>query len=243
MTTPAFLDNQNRLHRESVSAECPHCGTVAHLSLLACPSFARLRADRPAQVGIVLQCDACRTPLFVRYRVRAWHEDRVEFHPQPEEMEQAPERFSYAHLPEKVAAAFREALACYSAGLLQAFAVMCRATTQAILEDLGERSRLRIFDQVAEVRIMAEMDDATFNAIRRVLFEGEPARGQPAPAAQPAAGRGAAGDHEGPALPDLRAPREAAAGPAPASLPRRTAGAVPPANDAPAPRVSGALDL
>lgn len=179
MMTPASLDSQNRLHREAVTAECPHCGTLAHLSLLACPSFTRLRTDRPARVGIVLQCDACRTPLFVRYRVRAWHDDRVEFHPQPEEMERAPERFAYVHLPERVAAAFREALACYSAGLLHAFAVMCRATTQAIVEDLGERSRLRIFDQVAEVRTMADMDDVTFNAIRRVLFEGESAQGQP----------------------------------------------------------------
>ncbi len=180
MTTPAFLDNQNRLHRTSVSGECPHCGNVAHLSLAACPSFARVRADRPGKVGIVLQCDSCHTPLFIRYRVRAWHEDRVEFHPQPEYMEHAPERFSYAHLPERVAATFREALACHSAGLLQAFAVMCRATTQAMLEDLGERSRLRIFDQVAEVRMLAEIDDSTFDAIRRVLFEGEAARGQPA---------------------------------------------------------------
>jgi hypothetical protein len=180
MTTPACLDSQNRLHRDSTSAECPHCGTVAHLSVLACPAFSRIRAERPALVGMVLQCDACRTPLFFRYRVRAWHEDRVEFHPHPEEMERAPERFSYAHLPESVATVFREALACHSSGLMQAFAVMCRATTQAIIEDLGERSRLRIFDQVADVRVMAEMDDATFNAIRRVLFEGEPARGAPA---------------------------------------------------------------
>jgi len=180
MMTPAYLDSQNRLHRESAATECPHCGTVAHLSLLACPSFARLRNDRPARIGVVLQCDACRTPLFVRYRVRAWHDERIEFHPHPEEMERSPERFAYVHLPERVAAAFREALSCYGAGLLHAFAVMCRATTQAIVEDLGERSRLRVFDQVAEVRTMADMDDATFNAIRRVLFEGEPSRGQPA---------------------------------------------------------------
>ncbi len=177
MATVAWLDNQNRLHREAVSGECPHCGTVSHLSLLACPSFARVRADRPAKIGIVLQCDSCRTPLFFRYRVRAWHADRVEFHPAPEELEPAPERFNYAYLPEPVAGVFRETLACYRAGLLQAFAAMCRATTQAMLEDLGERSRLRIFDQVAEVRMMAEIDDATFDAIRRVLFEGEPAAG------------------------------------------------------------------
>jgi hypothetical protein len=175
--TPAYLDSQNRLHRESVTTECPHCGAAAHLSLLACPSFARLRADRPARVGVVLQCDSCHSPLFFRYRVRAWHDDRVEFHPQAEEVERAPERFSYAHLPEQVAGAFREALACYSAGLLHAFGAMCRATTQAVIEDLGERSRLKIFDQVAEVRAMAEIDDATFDVIRRVLFEGEPARG------------------------------------------------------------------
>jgi hypothetical protein len=179
--TPAFLDSQNRLHRESTTAECPHCGATAHLSLLACPPFARVRAERPARVGIVLQCDSCHTPLFFRYRVRAWHEDRVEFHPHPEEVERAPERFSYAHLPDKVAAAFREALSCHTAGLLHAFAAMCRATTQAMLEDLGERSRLMIFDQVAEVRAMADIDEGTFNAIRRVLFEGEPAHGAPVP--------------------------------------------------------------
>lgn len=180
MTAPAYLDNQNRLHRASTSGECPHCGATAHFSLLACPGFARLRADRPARVGIVLQCDACHAPLFFRYRVRAWLDDRIEFHPQPEELEPVPERFSYAHLPEKVAIAFREALACYRAGLLQAFAAMCRATIQAMIEDLGERNRLRIFDQVAEVRTMAEIDEGTFNAIRRVLFEGEPGRAQAA---------------------------------------------------------------
>lgn len=174
--TPAFLDSQNRLHRPATSAECPHCGAMAHFSLLACPSFTRVRADRPARIGIVLQCDACRTPVFLRYRVRAWLDDRVEFHPHAEELEHAPERFSYAQLPDAVASAFREALACHSAGLIQAFAVMCRATVQAILEDLGERSRLRLFDQVAEVRALAEIDDATFNAVRRVLFEGEATR-------------------------------------------------------------------
>ena len=181
MTKPAFLDSQNRLHRESASGECPHCGTLSHQSLLACPTFQRVRSDRMAKIGAVLQCDACHAPIFVRYRVRAWLDDRIEFHPLPDPVEHSPERFSYAHLPESVAAAFREALACYTAGLLQAFAVMCRTTTQAMLEDLGERSRLRIFDQVAEVRMLAQIDDVTFNAIRRVLFEGEAARGVPEP--------------------------------------------------------------
>lgn len=180
MTSTVYLDNQNRLHREVVNGECPHCGAVAHFSLLACPGFSRLRADRPSRIGIVLQCDACRAPLFFRYRVHAWLDERIEFHPQPEELEPVPQRFNYAHLPENVARAFREALACYGAGLLHAFAAMCRATTQAMLEDLGEHSRLRLFDQVVEVRTLADIDDTTFNAIRRVLFEGESPRTLPA---------------------------------------------------------------
>lgn len=174
-----FLDSQNRLHREATAAECPHCGAIAHQTVQAHPDFARLRASRPAQMGVILACDACHTPLFLRYRVKAWHEDRVEFHPVPIEVERPAERFNYAHLPETVATCFREALACYSASLLRAFAVMCRLTIQAMLEDLGERSRLRIFDQVAEVRTLADLDEATFTAIRGVLFEGEAGRTLP----------------------------------------------------------------
>jgi hypothetical protein len=174
-----FLDSQNRLHREATAAECPHCGAIAHQTVQAHPAFAQLRAGRPAQMGAILQCDACHVPLFLRYRVKAWHDDHVEFHPAPIEVERPAERFSYTHLPEQVATCFREALACYSAGLLQAFAVMCRLTTQAMLEDLGERSRLRIFDQVAEVRMLAGLDDMTFAAIRGVLFEGDAGRTAP----------------------------------------------------------------
>jgi hypothetical protein len=176
-----FLDRDNRLHREAVAAECPHCGAIAHQTVQAHPDLARLRADKPAQIGVILQCDACHTPLFVRYRVRAWHEDRVELHPTPIDVERPAERFNYAYLPELVASCFREALGCYSAGLLQAFGVMCRLTTQAMLEDLGERSRLRVFDQVAEVRTLAGLDDATFAAIRGVLFEGDPGTTPPVP--------------------------------------------------------------
>ena len=182
MNTPVFLDHQNRLHRPASSGECPHCGATAHQSLMACPGFGRLLSERPEKVGIVLQCDACHTPLFVRYRVRAWREDRIELNPQPEQLEHSPERFSYAHLPDAVASPLREALACYSGGLLQAFAIMCRTTTQAVLDDLGERSRLRIFDQVADARLLAGIDDATFSVIRRVLFESDTGR---APAQPP----------------------------------------------------------
>jgi len=47
---------------------------------------------------------------------------------------------------------------------------MCRRTTQVMIRDLGENGRLRIFNQLAEAREMAEIDAETFAAVKKVLF-------------------------------------------------------------------------
>ena len=175
------------------------------------PVLRRLKAERPAQMGIVLQCSACKSPVFLRYRTRAWRDDRVELHPLPQPVEHPPERFSLSYLPAPVAARFREALACFSSGLWQAFAAMCRQTSRAVFEDVGDAGRLRVFDLVAEIQQLGEIDEATFNAVCRVIFDpDEGARLEPA--LRTPAGRRAARDHERPADPDLCAQGEAEAG-------------------------------
>jgi hypothetical protein len=47
---------------------------------------------------------------------------------------------------------------------------MCRRTAQAVIQDLGENGRMRIFNQLAEAREMAEIDHETFGSVKRVLF-------------------------------------------------------------------------
>jgi hypothetical protein len=76
------------------------------------------------------------------------------------------------HVPAPVAARFGEALGCYSHGLWQATAVMCRLTVEAILADVGTAGRLRIYDLVSEVQEAAGLDDASFGIVRAILFEG-----------------------------------------------------------------------
>jgi hypothetical protein len=149
------------------------------MTVTAFPTFARLKAERPTQVGVVLQCAACKAPVFLRYRARAWRDDRVELNPLPQPVEHPPERFSLSYLPPAVAARFREALACYTSGLWQAFAAMCRQTARATFDDVGDAGRLKVFDFVAEVQDLGAIDDATFNAVRRVIFE--PEAGKPEP--------------------------------------------------------------
>lgn len=169
----AAITADNRFERSGGigTMECPQCGAIGPMSVAAFPPFTRLQAERPAQVGVVLQCGACKSPVFLRYRARAWRNDRVELHPLPQPVEHPPERFSLSHLPPAVAGRFREALSCYSAGLWQAFAAMCRQTARATFEDVGDGGRMKIFDEVAEVQALGEIDDHTFAAVRRVIFD------------------------------------------------------------------------
>jgi len=171
MTASITADGRFERSGGTGTMECPQCGAVGPMTVAAFPPFSRLQAERPAQVGVVLQCAACRSPVFLRYRARAWRNDRVELHPLPQPVEHPPERFGLSYLPAAVAARFREALSCYSAGLWQAFAAMCRQTARATFEDVGDGGRMRIFDQVTEVQALGDIDDHTFAAVRRIIFD------------------------------------------------------------------------
>jgi hypothetical protein len=171
MTASITADGRFERNGGTGTMECPHCGAIGPMTVTAFPAFSKLKAERPTQVGVVLQCSACKAPVFLRYRARAWREDRVELNPLPQVVEHPPERFSLSYLPPAVAARFREALACFSSGLWQAFAAMCRQTARATFEDVGEAGRLRIFDLVAEVQELGDIDDATFDAVRRIIFD------------------------------------------------------------------------
>ena len=179
MTASITADGRFERNGAMGTMECPHCGAQAPMAVTAFPPFARLLAERPAQIGVVLQCPACKAPVFLRYRTRMWRNDRVELHPLPQPVEHPPERFSLGYLPPPVAARFREALACYTRGLWQAFAAMCRQTARAVFADVGEAGRLRIFDQVTEVQQLGEIDDVSFAAICQVIFDPDGSRAEP----------------------------------------------------------------
>src|SRR5580693_5218674 len=153
------IDTSDRLHQEQASSlalTCPHCLVLSHMTPEAVPRFSDLSAARPKQIGIVFRCDACNSPIFLRFNVRNYGPTRIELSSQFTEIERPKEKFSFTYLPEEVETMFREALACYSHGALNAFAAMCRRTTQAVFSNLGEVGRLRLFDELNELRDMAE---------------------------------------------------------------------------------------
>ena len=167
------IDSSSRLinsQEKSLALTCPHCQVVAHISVAAVPRFEDLQTHRPAQVGIVYRCDACNAPVFLRFAVRMYAANRIELSPQFTEVERAREKFSFTYLPEEVELLFREALTCYSSGAFNAFASMCRRSAQAVFADLGEAGKLRLFDELNEVRELAALSAETFARLKSILF-------------------------------------------------------------------------
>ena len=145
----------------------------SHITAVSIPQYSELVASRPNHVGIVYRCDSCSAPIFLKFAVKMYAANRVEFANNFVELERAREKFNFTYLPENVERLFREALGCYSSGHFNAFASMCRRTAQAAYQDLGENGRLRIFEQAREARELAEIDNATFSTVKKVLFSND----------------------------------------------------------------------
>lgn len=168
-----FIDSSGRLHHDqsqNMALNCPHCQVLARISPVSVPDFNQITLHKPSHVGLVYRCESCNSPLFLKFAVKLYGGSRVELSTSYSELERPPEKFNFTHLPEESERLFREALTVFSAGCYDAFASMCRRTAQAAFADLGEQGRLRIFDELAEIRVLAEIDDETFAVVKKVVF-------------------------------------------------------------------------
>jgi hypothetical protein len=179
-----YIDSDSHLHHDqekNLVVTCPHCLTVSHITPSAVPRFEDLQLYRPNHVGLVYLCDACHSPIFLRFTVRAYGSNRIELSPQFTEVERARERFSFTYVPEEVERMFREALNCYTHGAFNAFASMCRRAMQAMFADLGDAGRLRLFDELNEVRDLADISPEIFAKMKSVLLGAELDASSPLP--------------------------------------------------------------
>ena len=168
-----IIDSNSRLHHDqdrNLALLCPHCGVLAHITPVSVPDFNQVQAHKPSHVGIVYRCEACNAPIFLKFPVKLYAGSRIELSPSFVELERPREKFSLTHLPEYTELLFKEAMACFSTGCFVAFAAMCRRTAQSVFADLGENSKLALYDQLNEVRRMAEIEDRTFSVVKQVIF-------------------------------------------------------------------------
>jgi hypothetical protein len=174
MVTAADGDSGLLPHdNEAFALECPHCNTYAHMTRQSVPRAADLLRSKPRHVGVVYQCDACNEPVFLRYAVRGYREDRVELNPDFTELERPKERFAFSYLPKETEVLFREALSCYSGNNINAFASMCRRSAASAFRALGEGGRLQAFEEIVVAQDIAGIDDETFAPIKTILFDAD----------------------------------------------------------------------
>ena len=164
---------------EQIGLECPHCNVYANMSPQAVPDVATLLTNKPNQIGLVFQCDSCKSPVFLRFTVRDYADSKIELGPNFVELERPKERFSFSYLPQETEVLFREALACYSTNSFNAFASMCCRAAATAFDALGEGGKLKAFDEVMVARDIAGLEDDTFDPIRKILFEAESERDLP----------------------------------------------------------------
>ncbi len=155
---------------QRIDLECPYCGVHAHMTPQSVPDPATLLRDRPKHVGLVYQCDACHAPVFLRFPVREYKDNRVELLRNFVELERPKERFPFSYLPRHTEVLFREALVCYSNNSFNAFASMCRRAAVSAYSALGEGGKLRAFEEVMVAQDIAGIDDDAFAPIKKVLF-------------------------------------------------------------------------
>ena len=166
------LDSSNRLHRGSdMTMECPHCHSDAHMRPTATPDFRALRQSRPERTGMVFQCAECGLPNFCSYAISNFDVHRISFELIPQDTPKAEEHFNFNYIPKGVATFFRSALECYEHDLQQAFAVMCRMTTEAVINDRGENEKLKFMTQVDEIAELANLSDGDYRDLCTILFD------------------------------------------------------------------------
>ena len=155
---------------ERIGLECPYCGVYAHMSPQSVPNAASLLRDKPKHVGLVYQCDSCNAPVFLRFAVKSYADDRVELYRNFIELERPKERFAFSYLPKHTEVLFREALSCYSGSNFNAFASMCRRSAISAYAELGDSGKLKAYEEAMAAQEIAGIDDSTFAPIKRVLF-------------------------------------------------------------------------
>ncbi len=99
---PITIERMKGLQQESdeqFGLECPYCGVYAHLTAQSVPDATSLLKTRPKHIGLVYQCDACNAPVFLRFAVKQYSEDKVELYQNFIELERPKERFAFSYLP------------------------------------------------------------------------------------------------------------------------------------------------
>lgn len=159
-----------RLH-DALSLRCPNCGVFARMTLLAAPSWAVLQRERPARLGLILDCPACSLPVFLRSGPLVYHDDHIECEDAFQQVIAPRERFDLHLLPATIRDLVEEALGVYADGHFQAFALLANRIATLGAGELGPNGKLALFNAVTAAAQSAGIETPMLRLCRDILFE------------------------------------------------------------------------
>ena len=171
-----YVDASNspqQIYDRHIALKCPKCEVFSSVSAVSIPRYELLVRYKPKYAGVVYRCDSCNHPIFLRFAVKGYAAGRVDLSSSFEQIERPLEEFDYTYVSHEIEVLFREALMAYSNSCFNAFASMCRRTVQTMFGELGDNGRLIIFDQLSDIRDMAEIEEETHRTIEKVLFDND----------------------------------------------------------------------
>ena len=163
-------DSPQRIIDQHFATVCPHCRTSTNLSAVSTPRWEQMARYRPKKVIVGYRCDACGEPIALKFAANGNYDAQnvnqvvIQLSADFEELERPMQTFDYQHLPDAVAADFREALTCFSHQCWNATAAMCRRTVQSMASELGVDGKARVQSQILEIKDTAHIDDDTYGA-------------------------------------------------------------------------------
>ncbi len=174
--TSMYIDASNlpqQIFDRHIALKCAKCEVFSSVTAVSIPRYELLVRYKPKYAGIVYRCDSCNHPVFLRFAVKGYAAGRVDLSSSFEQIERPLEEFDYTYVSHEIELLFREALTAYSNSCFNAFASMCRRTVQTMFAELGDNGRLIIFDQLSDIRDMAELEEDTHRSIEKVLFDND----------------------------------------------------------------------
>jgi hypothetical protein len=166
-----FADDRICHDAGNLNPGCPHCQKQTALTPLSRPDFATIKACKPAITGLCFLCLTCRKPVMVRYSVKHIGETEIELAPVPLPESRQDDRINLNYLPTSVQKPYTDAVGCYQHELIQPFGLMCKQTIDAVIKDLGEGGKLKVFNHLEELRDVFNVEPHIFATIGEVLFD------------------------------------------------------------------------
>jgi hypothetical protein len=169
-----YIDSSGRLHHDQekpARAALPALRRAGAHHADVDPEYNALQQHKPSQVGLVYRCEACNAPVFLRFPVKLYSGSRVELATQLRGA-RAPARALQLHVPARGNGNAPEGgFRLLQRGLLQRVRLDVPRVAQRTFADLGEAAKLELYDELANVRRLAEIDDASYETVRKVLFD------------------------------------------------------------------------